>query len=70
MLKKLIRRYNIDMKENKLFRIRRVPIDYYFQFFPCFGYNTRFMDCININWNCIILGYWQFYFHGKEKITN
>jgi hypothetical protein len=62
--------YNIDMKENKYFRIRRVSNDYAFQLFPCLFYNTRFMDCIDINWNCIIWGYWDFYFHGKEKISN
>ena len=58
------------MKENKVFRIRRVAQSYNFQFIPYILYNTRFTDCFDINWNCIAFGYWLFYFHGKEKITN
>lgn len=59
-----------EQKENKYFRLRKVPKNYTFQFIPCICYNTRFMDCMAINWNSIIWGYWEVYFHGKERKSN
>lgn len=57
------------MKENKRFRLRRVPKDYDFQFLPfVYGYKTKFMDCVEGTWECISWGYWEFYFgYSKDE---